>query len=41
MIIILFLFLPCRMAGRILVPQPGVEPMPPALETLSFKSLDH
>ena len=27
-----FFFWPCHMACKILVPQPGIEPVPPALE---------
>ena len=34
-----FFFLPCHMACRILVPQPGIQPVPPAMETES-KPLD-
>ena len=31
-----FFFWPCRVARGILVPRPGIEPVPPALEARSF-----
>ena len=31
-----FFFLPCREARRILVPRPGIEPAPPAVEAQSL-----
>ena len=30
-----------RVTGRILVPQPAIEPTPPAVETLETQSLNH
>ena len=35
---LILIFWPCRMACRILVPRPGIEPVPPAVEV---QSLNH
>ena len=43
-IFILFIYLftsPCHVACGILVPWPGIKPMPPAVEVQSPKPLDH
>ena len=34
---IFFIFWPCHTACRILVPRPGIEPTPPAVEAQSLK----
>ena len=36
----LYCFWPCHVACEILVPPPGIEPVPPAVEARSLKSLD-